>query len=45
MTKGSLFDTINRVYENRQSYIDAMESSQASDGIKSVMDIIKAATK
>ena len=45
MTKGSLFDTINRVYENRQGYINAMENSQVSDGIKSVMEIIKAATK
>lgn len=45
MTKGSLFDTINRVYENRLGYINAMENSQVSDGIKSVMEIIKAATK
>lgn len=45
MTKGSLFDTINRVYENRQGYINAMENSQVSDGIKSVMEIIRAATK
>lgn len=45
MTKSSLFDTINRVYENRQGYINAMENSQVSDGIKSVMEIIKAATK
>lgn len=45
MTKGSLFDTINRVYENRQGYINAMENSQVSDGIKSVMEIIRVATK
>lgn len=45
MTKGSLFDTINRVYESRNTYIDAMKNSQSSDGIKAVMEIIKAATK
>ncbi len=45
MTKGSLFDTINNVYNNRNTYIENMEKSQAADGIKSVMEIIKAATK
>lgn len=45
MTKGSLFDAINQVYNNRETYINNMKSSQASNGIKSVMEIIKAATK
>lgn len=45
MTKGSLFDTINKVFENRAEYIENMKKSQASDGIKAVMEIIKAATK
>lgn len=45
MTKGSLFDTINKVFENKDGYIKNMKKSQASDGIKAVMEIIKAATK
>lgn len=45
MTKGNLFDTINNVYKNRNTYIDNMKKSQASEGIKAVMEIIKAASK
>lgn len=45
MTKGSLFDTINLLYQNREEYIKNMKNSQASDGIKAVLEIIKAATK
>lgn len=45
MTMGSLFDTINKVFDNRTAYIENMEKSQASEGIKAVMEIIKAATK
>lgn len=45
MTKGSLFDTINKVFDNRAEYISNMEKSPASEGIKAVMEIIKAATK
>lgn len=45
MTIGNLFDTINKVFDNRTSYIENMKKSQASEGIKAVMEIIKAATK
>lgn len=45
MTKGSLYDTINNVYDNRNTYIENMKKSQAADGIKAVMEIIRAATK
>ena len=44
MTKGSLFDTINRVYTERDKYIQSMENSPASQGIKAVMEIIRAAS-
>lgn len=45
MTKGSLFDAINKVYDNRETYIENMKNSKASEGNKAVMEIIKAATK
>lgn len=45
MTMGSLFDTINKVFDNKTTYIENMKKSQASEGIKAVMEIIKAATK
>lgn len=44
MTKGSLFDTINKVYSEREKYIQNMEKSPASQGIKAVMEIIQAAS-
>ncbi len=45
MTKGSLFDAINKVYDNRETYIENMKNSKASEGNKAVIEIIKAATK
>lgn len=45
MTKGSLYDAINNVYDNRETYIENMKNSKASEGNKAVMEIIKAATK
>lgn len=45
MTKGSLYDAINKVYDNRETYIENMKNSKASEGNKAVMEIIKAATK
>ena len=45
MTKGSLFDTINKVFDNKNEYIKNMENSKASNGINSVLEIIKAASK
>ena len=45
MTKGSLFDAINKVYDNRETYINNMANSKASEGNKAVLEIIKAATK
>ena len=45
MTKGSLFDAINKVYDNRETYIENMKNSKASEGNKAVIGIIKAATK
>lgn len=45
MTKGSLYDAINNVYDNRETYIENMKNSKASKGNKAVMEIIKAATK
>lgn len=45
MTKGSLYDAINKIYDNRETYIENMKNSKASEGNKAVMEIIKAATK
>ena len=45
MTKGSLFDAINNLYDNRETYIENMKKSKAAEGNKAVMEIIKAATK
>lgn len=45
MTMGSLFDTINKIYDNREIYINNMKNSQASDGINAVMEIINAAAE
>ena len=45
MTKGSLFDAINKVYDNRETYIENMKNSKASEGNKAVIVIINAATK
>ena len=45
MTKGSLFDAINKVYDNSETYIENMKNSKASEGNKAVIEIIKAATK
>ncbi len=45
MTNGSLFDAINKVYDNRETYINNMANSKASEGNKAVLEIIKAATK
>lgn len=45
MTKGSLYDTINRVFEEKDKYVQNMKKSPASQGIKAVMEIINAAAK
>lgn len=45
MTKGALYDKITEVYNNRAKYIENMNNSKLSNGIDSVMEIIKAATK
>lgn len=45
MTEDSLYDRILELYENRQKYIDAMESGVQSNAIPVIMDLIKQYTK
>lgn len=40
LTPKLLTDTINKVYQNRNNYIHAMENSPSKDSIKTIMDLI-----
>lgn len=45
MTEQSLFEAINSLYTNRESYITAMKSADSSKGVEEVMTIIKSISK
>lgn len=39
-TKDDLIDTVNKVYENRQTYIDAMKNSDGTGGVDKIIETI-----
>ena len=41
LTKELLIDTINKVYDNRQKYIEAMENSISGNAINTIISLIK----
>lgn len=43
LTTALLVDKVNELYENRQSYFDAMEQSGQMDSIPTIMELIKSA--
>lgn len=45
LTDDSLYETINKLYDNRGEYIDAMSRSNQSDAIETVMGLIKEVQK
>ena len=44
LTPSLLLETIQKLYKNRQTYIQAMENSKQSDGISSVIKLINEAS-
>lgn len=44
LTTKNLIDTIHEVYENKQTYIDAMNNSKSGDGVKTVIELIEKLT-
>lgn len=45
LTDESLYETINKLYDNRSEYMDAMSKSNQSDAIETVMGLIKEVQK
>ena len=41
MTKESLVEAVNKLYDNRSGFIKAMGSSSLADPIKAIMDLIE----
>ena len=44
LTDDSLFQAISDLYNNRQSYIDAMECSNQGNAVKTIIDLIESLT-
>ena len=44
-TADDLINTVHRVYDNRQSYIDAMSKSAGTGGVEKIVDLIKQLSK
>ena len=41
VTKESLVTAIQKLYENRQTYIDAMKQAEIGNGVERVMELIQ----
>ena len=44
-TADDLINTVHKVYDNRQSYIDAMSKSAGTGGVEKIVDLIKQLSK
>ena len=44
-TTDDLINTVHKVYDNRQSYIDAMSKSAGTGGVEKIVDLIKQLSK
>jgi UDP-N-acetylglucosamine--N-acetylmuramyl-(pentapeptide) pyrophosphoryl-undecaprenol N-acetylglucosamine transferase len=45
LTKELLIDTVNKVFENRENYITAIDNAGTTDAVQTILDLIDKTAK